>query len=172
MNISKFIYTLSLALALTNFVSAQQKNYSNPFWEKVDFGGGAGLNFSSNFTNISISPMAIYNINDWLATGVGAQYSYMRFRNRFTTQLYGGSLIQFINPTPELQLSAELEQLYVNQEIEDLQNQRNQFWNTALFLGFGYRSGNVIAGIRYNVLFNENRNIYPEAWMPFVRVFF
>ncbi len=165
------IKLFSLLLLVFLFSNAQSKQYNN-FWEKVDFGGGAGLNFSSNFTNISISPMAVYNINDWLASGAGLQYSYMSFRNRFTTQLYGASLVQFIYPTPELQLSAELEQLYVNQNIEALENQRNRFWNTALFLGFGYRRGNVIAGIRYNVLFDETRNIYPEAWMPFVRVFF
>lgn len=172
MNISKIIRFVVVSLFFGQLCLAQQSTKSYDFWEKVNFGGGAGLNFSSNYTNISLAPMGVYNFNSWLATGLSLQYSYMKLNNRFTTQLYGGSLIQFVHPTPELQLSAELEQLYVNQEIEGLQNQQNQFWNTALFLGFGYRSGNVIAGIRYNVLFRESQNIYPQAWMPFIRVFF
>jgi hypothetical protein len=41
-----------------------------------------------------------------------------------------------------------------------------------LFLGGGYRTGNVIVGMRYNILHNSNNNVYNEAFMPFVRVFF
>jgi hypothetical protein len=31
---------------------------------------------------------------------------------------------------------------------------------------------NVTIGARYNVLFDKDKNVYGEAFMPFVRVFF
>lgn len=79
-------------------------------------------------------------------------------------------MIGLINPVEQIQLSAELEQLRVNTTYED--NFKDDFWNTALFLGVGYRTNNVTVGIRYNVLFNRDKNVYNEAFMPFVRVYF
>ena len=46
------------------------------------------------------------------------------------------------------------------------------FWNTALFLGAGYRNENITLGIRYNILHRDRDNIYAEAFMPFVRIYF
>jgi hypothetical protein len=45
------------------------------------------------------------------------------------------------------------------------------YWNTALFIGAGYRSGNATIGARYNVLTDKN-NIYGSAFMPFIRFYF
>ncbi len=42
----------------------------------------------------------------------------------------------------------------------------------ALFVGAGYRNENITIGIRYNVLHKDSDNIYAEAFMPFVRIFF
>jgi hypothetical protein len=148
-----------------------QKSNSNPFWEKVQFGGGLGLGFSNGNTNISLSPTAIYNFNDYLSLGAGVQYSYVRQRNSFTSNLYGGSIIGLINPVEQIQLSAELEQLRVNVDYGSFNGSEN-FWNTGLFLGAGFRNGNVTIGGRYNILFNKNDSVYGEAFMPFVRVFF
>lgn len=149
---------------------AQQEDTSPTFWEKVQWGGTGAANFSNVFTTVSLSPQAIYNVKSYYATGLGVQYSYLRSRDRFTSHLYGASWINFLNPTPEMQLSAELEQLRVNNRLAN--GVSDDFWNTALFLGLGYRQQNFIVGVRYNVLFNEDKNIYPQAWMPFVRVFF
>jgi hypothetical protein len=76
-----------------------------------------------------------------------------------------------VNPIPELQLSVELEQLRVNVNYES-ENISDKFWNTGLFLGAGYRQDNFTIGVRYNVLFNEDKNVYGDALMPFVRVYF
>ena len=51
-------------------------------------------------------------------------------------------------------------------------NDTQDFWNTALFLGAGYRNDNITLGIRYNVLHRDRDNIYAEAFMPFVRIYF
>lgn len=144
---------------------------SNAFWDNVQFGGGVGLGFANGSTNISISPSAIYNFNDYFSLGAGLQYSYVKQRNDFTSNLYGGSLIGLINPFEQIQLSAELEQLRVNVDYGNFNGSEN-FWNTGLFLGAGFRNGNVTFGARYNVFHKENNNIYGEAFMPFVRVFF
>jgi hypothetical protein len=87
--------------------------------------------------------------------------------------MYGGSLIALFHPIEELQISSELEQLRVNRTFEDsFGSEKQDFWNTALFLGAGYRNQNVTIGIRYNVLHKDRDNIYAEAFMPFVRIYF
>jgi hypothetical protein len=40
----------------------------------VQFGGGVGLGFGSNYTDISLAPSAIYNFNEYVALGLGAIY--------------------------------------------------------------------------------------------------
>lgn len=164
----KIILLSSLILCFS--LQAQQVDNSSSFWNKVQWGGTGGANFSNFFTTVSISPQAIYPVNSYFSTGLGLQYSYFERNNRFRSHLYGGSFLNFFHPLPYLQLSAELEQLRVNTKFSD--GERDEFWNTALFLGVGYRQNNFVVGIRYNVLFDKNRNVYPEAWLPFVRVFF
>lgn len=143
------------------------------FWEKVQFGGGLGLGFGNNFTNVTVAPSAIYNFNDYFAAGLGMQYSYVKQRDFYQSNLYGGSVIALFNPIEQIQLSTELEQLRVNTSYEDFYGGvTDNFWNTALFLGAGYRTQSVTLGVRYNVLYKENQGVYANAFIPFVRVFF
>lgn len=164
----KFRFFWMLVLLIT-IVSAQQQN-DKKFFRQLQWGGTGALNFSNNFTTISIAPQAIYPVNAYFSTGLGLQYSYLSSRNDFRSHVYGGSWISIFQPIPEMQLSTELEQLRVNTKLEN--GFKDDFWNTALFLGLGYTQRNFTFGIRYNVLFKKSNNIYPEAWMPFVRVFF
>ena len=138
--------------------------------ERVHYGGTSGLSIGSGFTNIVVAPSVIYDVNQYFSTGVGIQGSYVNFKNNFESYIYGASLIALVNPIEEIQLSAELEQLRVNTTYED--NFKDNFWNTALFLGAGYRTQNITVGVRYNVLFQEKNNVYNDAFMPFVRVYF
>ena len=143
------------------------------FWQKVQIGGGLGLNVGGGFTDITVAPSAIYNVNDYLSLGVGLQGSYISVKNNYKSFLYGGSLIGLVNPIQEIQLSVELEQLRVNTTYESIPiSTKNSFWNTGLFLGAGYRTNNVTIGARYNVLFHEKDNVYSNAFMPFIRVYF
>lgn len=161
---------LTVQISLYAQTNTLSPDTPHPFWSKVRYGGGIGLNVGNNFTNITLAPAAIYEFNNYFAMGMGLQGSYVRVRNLYDSYIYGGSLITLFTPIPELQLSAELEQVRVNLDFFD--GFKENFWNTGLFLGAGFRQGNVIAGLRYNVLHQNNRNIYAEAWMPFVRVFF
>jgi hypothetical protein len=161
---------LVLTFFLTHSFFGQQQN---SFIKKTQFGGGIGLNFGNGYTDISISPSVIHNINPILAIGLSLQGGYISSKNYYETYTYGGSFIGLINPIPQIQLSAELEQLRVNTNYENnLGNSSNNYWNTALYLGAGYRSNNVTIGVRYDVLHDNNKSIYTEAFMPFVRFYF
>ncbi len=167
-------FAFFLLFLTSNAQTATHKEHfpkqKSEFWQKVRFGGGLGLSFGSGFTDITIAPSAIYQFNQYVAAGVGLQGSYISVRNNYEAFTYGGSLILLVNPIQEIQLSAELEQLRVNLNFND--GFSDKFWNTALFLGAGYRANNITIGLRYNVLHNSNNNVYSEAFMPFVRVYF
>ena len=165
-----------VCLFLTNFDSFSQVTTAavqkNDFWQRVQFGGGLGLTFGV-FTNISVAPQAIYNVNQFVSVGAGIQYNYLKNKDVSKATMCGGSLIGLFNPIPSVQLSAEIEQLCVDRTILfTTPNVKDQFWNTAAFVGAGYRTGNISMGGRYNLLFNKDKNIYGSAFMPFVRAFF
>ena len=148
------------------------------FLDKVRFGGAVGAGFGTGYTNVSLAPMAIYELNKYAGVGLSLQGSYVKNNGLYadySAWMYGGSLIGIGNPLPQVQLSAELEQLRVNLDIEEHgtgAGYTDNFWNTALFLGAGYRADRVVFGIRYNVLFDEDDFVYSTAWMPFVRLYF
>ncbi|CAM3578392.1 hypothetical protein FLGE108171_04060 [Flavobacterium gelidilacus] len=170
----KIIGLFALIITLFTFQEsfAQEPVVKSKFWSRVQFGGGLGLAFGNNSTNISVSPSAIYNFNEKVALGAGLQYSYINQKDFYTSHLYGGSIIGLVNPIQEIQLSAELEELRVNTDFNDPSFINDNYWNTALFLGAGYRTNNATIGIRYNVLHNDRNNIYTTAFMPFLRVYF
>jgi hypothetical protein len=141
------------------------------FWEHVQFGGGLGLGFGSGYSNISVAPSAIYNFNRYVSAGLGLQYNYLKQKSFFSSSQYGASVIGLVNPIDEIQLSLELEELRVNLKFDD-GSPSNDFWNTGLFVGAGYRAENIIIGARYNLLFNKDKGVYGDALMPFVRVYF
>jgi len=162
-------------LTFSTICLGQEDNpYDGDFWDHVQFGGGLGLSFGSGYTDITIAPSAIYNFNQYVALGVGLSGTYVDAKDFYSSYIYGGSLIALFTPFEQIQLSTELEQVRVNNEYDVTNGSsiKDNFWNTALYLGAGFRSGNVTLGVRYNVLFKKNDNVYSEAFMPFVRVYF
>jgi len=173
---SFFVILISL---FSNHTIAQDENNvidnNKEFWDKVQFGGGLGLGFGSGYTDISVMPSAIYNVNEIVAVGVGLQFGYLSSKNYYSSYVYGGSVLGLVNPIPEIQLSAELEQVRVNTDYKATNMNASfsdNYWNTALFLGAGYRTGSVTIGGRYDILFDSKRSLYGSAFMPFVRVYF
>lgn len=173
--VSKSIMVIIISL-ISNGLLAQQQGFgsksSSDFWNHVQIGGGIGLGFGSGYTDISLAPSAIYNFNEYVALGLGAQYSYVSQKNYYDSHLYGASVIALFNPIRKIQLSVELEELRVNVNPKDPAYIPERFWNTGLFLGAGYRTNNVTIGVRYNVLQDDNKGVYSDAFMPFVRVYF
>jgi long-subunit fatty acid transport protein len=144
------------------------------FWKNVQFGGGLGLSVGSGFTDITIAPSAIYNFNDYVSLGLGVQGSYISSKNNFNSTLVGGSLIALFNPIEVVQLSLEVEEVNVNTKylLTGANSIRNNYWNTGLFVGVGYRMDNVTIGARYNLLYDKDKSVYNDALMPFIRVYF
>lgn len=150
------------------------------FWRRVQIGGGLGVGFGSGYTDVSVAPGAIYNFNRYFAAGVGLTGNYVRFKeysstvNEYRSWIYGGSIIALFMPIEQVQLSLEVEQLRVNSRLEtvDFGTVHDDFWNTGLFVGAGYRTQNVTVGLRYNLLFDPDKTVYADSWMPFVRVYF
>ena len=164
------LFTFGMFLATTCFTTTAQEA-ENTFWNNVQFGGGLGVSFGNGNFSGTLAPSAIYNFNEYVAMGPSLIFSYQS-GDFFKSTLYGGSWITLFNPIPEIQLSAEIEQLRVNQEIEFIEGtEKDNFWNSALFAGAGYRAGPVTTGLRYNLLYQDNDQVYATAWNPFVRVF-
>jgi hypothetical protein len=155
-------------LGICSVSTAQYGNNNPSFWSNVRYGGGVGLSFGNDAFLISLTPQAIYQINDFLAAGVGLNYTYSKVGDTSFNAL-GGSLITLANPVAALQLSAEFEQLYVNQDFGFFSE---DYWVPALYLGIGYAAGPVTFGIRYDVLYDDFKSLYSTPWLPFVRVYF
>ncbi|SFN80171.1 hypothetical protein SAMN05421741_11133 [Paenimyroides ummariense] len=179
----KIFYTVTTCflIGFNSFAQENQDTYTprtTTFFSDMQFGGGLGLAFGSGFTNISVSPMALKPITEQFSAGLGLQFNYMKSKGFYESTSYGANILGIYSPAEMIQLSAELEQLRVNNtwfenDINNFNgNLKSNFWNTALFLGAGYTEGNVTIGVRYNVLYKEGDLVYNQAWMPFIRVFF
>jgi len=149
----------------------------NDFWKKVRFGGAFAVAIGSSYTSVTVAPSAVYQINKYLATGIGIQETYIDqkaiipFGTSYKANIYGGSLIVLVNPIRQFQLSTELEQLRINVDYSN--GVSGNYWNTALFVGAGYRISSFLTiGIKYNILHNNKNNIYKEAFSPFVQIYF
>lgn len=182
---AKLLKTFFYVLIFSNSAVVFSQQDSIPktkslFWKNVQFGGGVGLAVGNGFTNVSLSPTGYYNFDKTFSVGVGVTGSYVAQEQNpsnfnsigYKSTIFGGSLIGLVHPIEEIQLSAEIEQLKVNRNFDGDFLYDDTFWNTALFIGAGYRAQNITIGVKYNVLFKENNHVYPQSWFPFVRVMF
>lgn len=156
------------------------KNKQSHFWKQVQFGGGIGLSFSDNFFSGSIAPSGVYRFSEKFATGVGLSVSYNSQKYVYESYVFGTSILGLFNIIPQLQFSAEFEQLFITRNFEDsiivtgcgTANCDESYWYPGLYLGAGFNSGPVTVGVRFDVLYDEYRSIYGSAYNPFVRVYF
>lgn len=137
------------------------------------YGGGIGLSFGNGYFSGSIAPSAIYEFDDQFALGGSLTGAYSSFKDHYTSTIVGGSIIGLYNVIPQIQLSTEFEELNISRKYEyDGGNFKENYWYPGLFLGVGFRSGNFTAGIRYDLLFDREKSMYSDAYVPFVRVYF
>lgn len=150
------------------------------FWQKVQFGGGLGLAFGNGFSNFSLSPTGYYHVNKMVSVGAGISGSYVAQESNpsnynatgYKSTIFGGSVIGLFHPIENIQLSTEIEQLRVTRKFDAVNSRNDSFWNTAVFVGAGYRQQNVTFGVKYNLLYANQNNVYAQDWLPFVRVMF
>lgn len=169
LNNTLFICIIIVFSFQENFAQEQK----NDFWKNVRYGGGLGLNFGDGFFSATIAPSAIYEFNQSFAAGIGLNATFNNRKNLYKSTILGGSILGLYNIIRELQISAEFEQLNVNRRFNVNTNfEDDNYWIPALYTGIGYRSGNVTFGIRYDLLYDDERSIYADPWAPFVRFFF
>jgi hypothetical protein len=101
------------------------------------------LSLGSGYTDISIAQVPFttsINILPWVQ-----EFNILILKEIFTTLIYTVVASSPFNPIPEIQLSAELEQLRVNVSGTGQNNFSDNFWNTGLFhrRGIPYRKCNI-----------------------------
>lgn len=173
--ISKILVLCCLFFFSENAVSQiNVQTQQNEFWSHVRFGGGIGLSFGDGFFSGTLAPSAIYQFDDKFAAGVGLNGTYSRLKGTYKSTVLGGSILGLYNVIPEIQLSAEFEELSISRHYDGLDslNYTETYWYPALFIGVGFRSENFTIGVRYDVLFDDDRSIYASAFAPFIRVYF
>jgi hypothetical protein len=167
------LLVLLFLLILNPLIAQGPSNTPQPpsdFWKHVQFGGGIGLNFSSGYSDVFVAPSAIYNFNPTVALGVGLNLNYVASKNYYSSFVYGISTIVLVNPIPQIQLSLGLNQSRVNYQEEGFSNYSEDYWDTSLIVGAGYRTGNVTIGVGYNLLQDDRYDT--EPFVPFVRAYF
>lgn len=169
-----FLFLFAISLSTHSYVSAQNTvgTRESGFFDKVRFGGNLGISFSENAFSAFLAPKAVYDFNQLTSAGVGIAGSYTNASN-FSAHSVSGSIIGLFRPIQNIQLSTEFEENYVsrNWKLEGA-NRKDSYWYPALFLGAGYTEGPVTAGLRYDVLYDEQKSIYGSALMPFISVYF
>lgn len=168
-----FNFIIILLCFFTLSSKAQEVSPQNDFWSHVRYGGGIGLNFGNGFFSGTLAPSAIYQFDEQFALGLGLNFTYNSQKDVYNSTVLGASIIGLYNVIPQLQISAEFEQLNIDRNYDArLELLNENYWLPALYMGLGYRSGNVSVGIRYDILYDDNRSIYSDPWAPFVRFYF
>lgn len=143
------------------------------FIDDVRFGGGINIGVGNNYSTFAISPSVIYDFSDKFSAGISATYVYVKNKSTIsrTTNVYGGSILALYKPIRYVQFSTEFEQLKINQDIAFLNDA--DLWQSALYIGAEYVTGNIAMGLRYDVLFDKRTNVISSsALSPIFRVYF
>ncbi|MEM6722353.1 MAG: alpha-ketoglutarate decarboxylase [Bacteroidota bacterium] len=154
--------------------SQNTTSQDDSFWQYVRYGGGLGLSFGDGIFSATVAPSAIYDFNTQFSAGIALNYTYFNDDDFFKSTIVGGSFIGLFNPNilPEIQLSSEFEYMHVSRNFEDPIFEDDNYWQPAVFFGIGYTSDVITVGVRYNVLHDDEKSIYADALVPFVRVYF
>lgn len=126
------------------------------FKERIFFGGGFGLSFSSYYDYVSVSPMVGYRLTPKVATGLQIQYRYSKYKQyvpKFSTNDYGLSPFIRYNFYGPLFLHAEYE--YLNYEYQvSSDNMARKAYNSFLAGGGFFQPLGRSAGFYIIALYN------------------
>ncbi len=169
---SKFTILLFFLCATAFSQNMNQNSTQSDFWKNIRFGGGLGLSFGNGIFSATVAPSAIYDFNSRFSAGIALNYTYFNDNDFFKSTIVGGSFLSLYNVLPEIQLSSEFEYLNVNRDFESDLLEDDNYWQPAIFFGIGYTTNHITIGVRYNVLHDDDKSIYADALVPFVRVYF
>lgn len=158
------------------------------FWDKLVYGGGAGLSLGEN-TNIFLAPQVGYKFTDNLTAGLGYMYNYARWTSIFTVN--GFQEVDYTNQIHGPNLFANFgiwETIFVGTQVEYLNHDYYRYnlisgsfdventWTPVLFLQGGYMQkvgtkGQMLIGARINLL-HDITSPYSTSWSPIFQVYF
>ena len=171
-------FIVLVLLIIPFFVNAQQLNYklccpkdetggSSP----VRMYGGFGLGISNNGFYMDVQPGLLFRIRPGFYMGANLQLTYQSYRNfgnRAHFFVYGADALAMYLPWRFLELSIDYQYLFVRRKVGSAISR----WEVpAFYLGAGYRTQNVAIGVRYDILYNPSRSIYPSAFTPYIRIY-
>ncbi len=139
--------------------------------DRMFFGGGFGLSFSSNYDFFSVSPIIGYRLSPKVATGLSITYRYTKYKYvtpSISTNDYGLSPFiryQFYGP---LFLHAEYE--YLNYEYITYTGESNRKSFTSVMAGGGFfqpvgRRAGLYLSLLYN--FSYRNPTSPNDYYPY-----
>lgn len=152
-----------------------------PFGQRLRFGGGInGFRFGNPFS-LGVSPVVAYQATERLIVGVGASYTYTRYKAPYylpvTYNQYGGRgflMYEFIpSILPNLYLHGELENTTIQTKADGYTNIPNQSLTSPL-VGITYsqpisRRFGVNLTALYNLNYNDNAGLARQVYgSPFV----
>jgi len=168
--------------------SANNQSSASGMERKWYFGGFLSFAFWNEGTDLLISPKAYYKFSPMFMLGFGLTYIYSDGEYRqyyednssellnYHSNSIGGSFAIIFRPINFLQLSAEYEPLHTTRQGEHNSLGEDNFsriyWDTGLFLGGSYVTGNFAFGLRYNILYNSSTSPYASALTPVVSFYF
>ena len=168
--------------------SGNNQSSNSGMERKWYFGGFLSFAFWNEGTDLLIAPKAYYQFSPMFMLGFGLTYIYSdgEYRETYQDNSYeiynyhsnsiGGSFAIIFRPINFLQLSGEFEPLHTTRRGEYNSLGENNFsrvyWDTGLFLGASYVTGNFAFGLRYNILYNSSTSPYASALTPVVSFYF
>jgi hypothetical protein len=166
-----------LVLPLSSVLAQKYVDENSSTLERLYFGGNFGLSFSTNYTQIEVSPIVGYMITDKLSAGTGVIYQYIKAnftsangrQYALETNIYGGKLFGRYNIAGQLFAYAEFEAL----SFEVYQDRNDRILRQivpSMFIGGGYffplgEKVGINAVALYNILYDPFTSPYNS---PFV----
>jgi hypothetical protein len=193
----KTLFYLLVSLALSASIAAQTNRFETPgstaekqsqaapaknsssnsdLMDRLRFGGNLGLNFSSNFTYLNLSPRVYYLATEKLWLGTGMTFIWTKYNNNpppYDEQfVWGFNLSSQYMVVGPLFLQAEYEPLsFEGYKIDNGQIVgMERFWAHGLMLGGGIAQpagrGMMFISVMYNVLWvDEYNSYYSSPWV-------
>lgn len=171
---NKILILLSLIIFVNLKLASQNSDLDqHRFFDDVHFGGGVNIGMGNTYSTFSISPSVIYSFSDKFSAGVNLTYAYVKTKSisNSISNHFGGSILALYEPINHLRFAVEYEQLKIDQTYIYLDNA--PIWQPAFYIGAEYVIGRFSMGLRYDLMFEKNKNIiYSAALTPVFRVYF
>lgn len=171
---TNYLFLLLTIMLLNPYQTDAQTEFGETPKSRIFLGSTFRLGISNFGSLIELSPYAGYNINRFVAAGVGPSYTFYseRFQNQsYRTHYFGGRGFIRILPLPDrlpaLFLTAELETInneYFFQDPISFEIKRGRRWTPAYLVGGGFRQKTGSNSyFTISLLFNLADNGTPES---------